>query len=375
MNMNFNSIYLRFVKQLSKIKHVKIMYGLKIVIITLTFVYGHNNYAADRNLPKFQETPLGYYKDSTRYHCGSIEPLKKLPAEYQLRFSPAKNQNPLGTCVSFATVACGEYFYPRYRFSEAELTVLAETRDGEDCKSGLFLGNTLSLVEEMGFVSERRFPYDLYLGCVAEQNGLDLEDSAWLDNLGDLDLDNVDICHVGNYNKTMREYGNDLRLYKNFADNCTSYRLAGLQAIHHVSKSSLQRALHRNKDFNHQFSKMRISTTSSSTSVIKEKEIGLPLHADIESVKQALYQGWPVAAAINVYGDWTNPVGGNIEMPQEISGDEAHAVVISGYNDKSQRFYFKNSWGNDWGNRGFGSLSYDYVKLYATELVAVTGSY
>ncbi|MFZ3229719.1 MAG: C1 family peptidase [Pseudobdellovibrio sp.] len=39
----------------------------------------------------------------------------------------------------------------------------------------------------------------------------------------------------------------------------------------------------------------------------------------------------------------------------------AHAVLIVGYNLEKKIFTFKNSWGEDWGNNGYGSISFDYI--------------
>ncbi|MEA9357021.1 C1 family peptidase [Bacteriovorax sp. PP10] len=42
----------------------------------------------------------------------------------------------------------------------------------------------------------------------------------------------------------------------------------------------------------------------------------------------------------------------------------AHSVILTGYNLDEKVFYFKNSWGNDWGIAGFGKLSFDMVDRY-----------
>jgi C1A family cysteine protease len=53
---------------------------------------------------------------------------------------------------------------------------------------------------------------------------------------------------------------------------------------------------------------------------------------------------------------------GDVPMPspmdQPIGG---HAVLVVGYNDATRKFIFRNSWGSDWGNHGYGTLPYDYV--------------
>ena len=45
--------------------------------------------------------------------------------------------------------------------------------------------------------------------------------------------------------------------------------------------------------------------------------------------------------------------------PNEIYG--GHAVCAVGFDDNSKRIKFKNSWGKDWGDRGYGYISYDYI--------------
>ena len=52
------------------------------------------------------------------------------------------------------------------------------------------------------------------------------------------------------------------------------------------------------------------------------------------------------------------------EDPQAQCG--GHSILLTGYNLKERKFYFKNSWGYDWGKDGYGSLSFDYVDKYNT---------
>ena len=41
-----------------------------------------------------------------------------------------------------------------------------------------------------------------------------------------------------------------------------------------------------------------------------------------------------------------------------------HAVCCVGYNEEKQLLKFKNSWSTDWGQNGYGYISYDYAKEY-----------
>ena len=38
-----------------------------------------------------------------------------------------------------------------------------------------------------------------------------------------------------------------------------------------------------------------------------------------------------------------------------------HAVVCVGYDDKSQRFICRNSWGTSWGDKGYFYMPYNYL--------------
>jgi C1A family cysteine protease len=38
-----------------------------------------------------------------------------------------------------------------------------------------------------------------------------------------------------------------------------------------------------------------------------------------------------------------------------------HAVVGVGYDDKTKRFIVRNSWGENWGKKGYFTMPYDYV--------------
>lgn len=45
--------------------------------------------------------------------------------------------------------------------------------------------------------------------------------------------------------------------------------------------------------------------------------------------------------------------------PNEIYG--GHAVCAIGFDDRTQRIKFKNSWGTGWGDKGYGYIDYNYI--------------
>ena len=328
------------------------------LIFSVTLLSAWNVYGVS-GVISLEETPLGYYEQGYSFT------IKKKSGE--LNMTPAKNQDPLGTCVSFTASSCCEYYHPNKRFSEAEFTVLAETQIpttiAQDCKSGLFLGNALSTASKMGFIEEERLSYEDYLKYVSTKNGINTQLWSWKNTLRQKKLEDVDICVFGNYNRTMIEMGSSLRLYGTTKD-ITGYRFGNIYPIHHVSKQSLAIAL----------------DTDAEEIDVPSGTMGKPLAADIKSATGALSQGFPVAAALNVYENcWDSDVissnNNTIKMP--IEGNEnyslrgSHAIVLTGFNEYTKMFELKNSWGRTWGKDGFSYIPYDYVSWYSTELIAV----
>lgn len=80
----------------------------------------------------------------------------------------------------------------------------------------------------------------------------------------------------------------------------------------------------------------------------------------IELFKQAIYQGSGavIAAKGNNYC-WANSV---LLVPEAGQIDWLHAVLLIGYDDSKKQFTFINSWGEGWGDKGFGYMPYEYVE-------------
>ena len=70
----------------------------------------------------------------------------------------------------------------------------------------------------------------------------------------------------------------------------------------------------------------------------------------------------PVIVGFSVYQSFETAPNGDVPMPsttEELLG--GHCVLVIGYNDKLQRFTFRNSWSATWGANGNGTLPYAYL--------------
>jgi hypothetical protein len=78
---------------------------------------------------------------------------------------------------------------------------------------------------------------------------------------------------------------------------------------------------------------------------------------DLNSVKAALQKG-PLVTTLAVYADFMAYGGG---VYKHVAGDMlgGHAVSIIGYDDAKQAYIVRNSWGETWGENGFGYVAYD----------------
>jgi C1A family cysteine protease len=82
-------------------------------------------------------------------------------------------------------------------------------------------------------------------------------------------------------------------------------------------------------------------------------------------LRAVLAAGTPVVCGISVYPALESDevaATGVVPMP---AADEAplggHAILVVGYDDTTQRFTVRNSWGADWGDRGHFTLPYRYL--------------
>ncbi len=84
----------------------------------------------------------------------------------------------------------------------------------------------------------------------------------------------------------------------------------------------------------------------------------------LTQIRASIAQGFPVAGGfrcpVTLTSDQTAQTGIVKYAPVE-GFDGGHAVIFTGYNDKTRLLEFQNSWGVGWGKDGYGYLPYAYV--------------
>jgi C1A family cysteine protease len=85
----------------------------------------------------------------------------------------------------------------------------------------------------------------------------------------------------------------------------------------------------------------------------------------LTQLKGCLASGYPFVFGFTVYESLESPAvakSGVMPMPaapEKVLG--GHAVVAAGYDDASQRFIIRNSWGSKWGQKGYFTMPYAYI--------------
>jgi C1A family cysteine protease len=86
------------------------------------------------------------------------------------------------------------------------------------------------------------------------------------------------------------------------------------------------------------------------------------------AVQSVLAAGWPIVFGFSCYESIDNDEvarTGILPMPQQGESQVGgHAVVLCGYDNAKARFIVRNSWGTDWGQKGYFEMPYRYVLDY-----------
>ena len=86
---------------------------------------------------------------------------------------------------------------------------------------------------------------------------------------------------------------------------------------------------------------------------------------DLDHLKACLAEGYPFTVGLSVFEGFEShrvKKTGVVNMPKR--GERllgGHAVLVVGYDDASERFIVRNSWGPNWGRDGYFTLPYTYA--------------
>lgn len=89
------------------------------------------------------------------------------------------------------------------------------------------------------------------------------------------------------------------------------------------------------------------------------------LDTTAQSMKQCLAEGYPFVFGFTVYESFESDKvakSGILKLPTQTEKTVGgHAVMCVGYDDVKKVFIVRNSWGADWGQKGYFTMPYDYL--------------
>ena len=98
----------------------------------------------------------------------------------------------------------------------------------------------------------------------------------------------------------------------------------------------------------------------------------------VSAIRNAVAIGQPVVIGIVAFEGLESSEAaqtGVVPMPVVSQAPlGGHAVVLTGYSNETQLFQFRNSWGEGWGDKGYGYFPYAYFDQYLMSSWVVTGA-
>ncbi|WP_337040957.1 C1 family peptidase [Emticicia sp. 17c] len=91
------------------------------------------------------------------------------------------------------------------------------------------------------------------------------------------------------------------------------------------------------------------------------------IEVDLALWKNTLAEGYPIAFCLNTFQSFDDACKnkGRVPMPRQSDNVRTthgwHAMLCVGYSDPDRMFIVRNSWGKDWGDKGYCYIPYDYI--------------
>ncbi|MEA9357023.1 C1 family peptidase [Bacteriovorax sp. PP10] len=257
---------------------------------------------------------LGNYVDMATYSTLDEALLKDLPATVDLSsdMSSVKNQDARGTCTFFSTLAMVEGAVKKdlgqdVNFSEEFLNYATKKAGYYPSEEGSNVGFNLRTISKDGLILERDWAYQ----------------SSW-------------------FGKAL-----PCEKYKSTDSKAPAY------CYSHDKPNKKAAANIINAD-GIEFSSLSKDTSKMIKFLAEEKR---PL---IMSVT-VNFNGWPNS------GETTY----NEELRQECLSNPSdcggHSILVTGYDMAKKVFFFKNSWGKEWGKNGYGTIPFEVVDRYVND--------
>lgn len=269
--------------------------------------------------------------------------------------TPVKQQGQRGTCTAFGVGAMLEVL-PGLPANVSEQYLyggLKVSQDDKPFQEGDQLINYIQSLKQFGIVHEDILPYNPY--------AIDWESAD--DELVRL-IRGAQIGGVGMYvaaNHAKYGVAEEDMLYYNQDNSRNPEVLKNLLRNGHKAVA-VSYGIHIPTWMNY-----------SDYSTAIEPKVNVELNGSVYTLKQAqrLYNGDLIRDALDekvpAYFDDVYRI--DPETGDSISNYGGHVVTVVGYD--AEGFIIKNSWGTDWGQNGYGRVSYDMHRILVNEMMAI----
>jgi len=85
---------------------------------------------------------------------------------------------------------------------------------------------------------------------------------------------------------------------------------------------------------------------------------------NMQQIKGCLAEGFPFVFGFNVFESFLTITNDGIMPMPDFNGESSiggHAVMVVGYDDTKQMAIVRNSWGDNWGDKGYFYMPYSYL--------------